>query len=30
LEKEELPYVRDALLKERLTHWRETLNASAA
>jgi hypothetical protein len=30
LEKEELLYVRDALLKERLTHWRETLNASAA
>jgi hypothetical protein len=27
---EELPYVRDTLLKERLAHWRETLNASAA
>ena len=30
LKEEELPYVRDALLKERLTHWRATLNASAA
>jgi hypothetical protein len=30
LEEEELPYVRDTLLKERLAHWRETLNASAA
>jgi len=30
LEEEELPYVRDTLLRERLAHWRETLNASAA
>jgi hypothetical protein len=27
LEDEELAYVRDALLKERATHWRSTLNA---
>jgi len=27
LKDEELPYVRDALLKERLAHWRATLNA---
>jgi hypothetical protein len=30
LKEEELPYVRDALLKERLAHWRAALNASAA
>ena len=30
LAEEELPYVRDTLLKERLAHWRETLSASAA
>jgi hypothetical protein len=30
LKEEELPYVRDALLKERLTHWRAALNAAAA
>ena len=29
LEEEELPYVRDTLLKERLAHWRAALNASA-
>ncbi len=29
LEDEELPYVRDALLKERLTHWRAALNGLA-
>jgi hypothetical protein len=28
LEDEELPYVRDALLKERAVHWRSTLNGS--
>jgi hypothetical protein len=28
LEDEELPYVRDAVLKERALHWRSTLNAS--
>ena len=28
LKDEELPYVRDALLKERTTHWRSTLNGS--
>ena len=27
LEEEELAYVRDALLKERLVHWRSKLNA---
>jgi hypothetical protein len=27
LEDEELPYVRDALLRERAIHWRTTLNA---
>ena len=27
LEKEETPYVRDALLKERATHWRLELGA---
>ncbi len=27
LPEEETPYVRDALLKERLTHWRATLHA---
>lgn len=27
LEDEELAYVRDALLKERTTHWRSALNA---
>lgn len=30
LEEEELPYVRDTLLRERLAHWRAALNASAA
>jgi hypothetical protein len=30
LKEEELPHVRDALLKERLTHWRAALNAAAA
>jgi hypothetical protein len=30
LKEEELPYVRDTLLKERLAHWRAALNASAA
>jgi hypothetical protein len=30
LKEEDLPYVRDTLLKERLAHWRATLNASAA
>jgi hypothetical protein len=29
-EEEELPYVRDTLLRERLAHWRAALNASAA
>ena len=29
LEEEELSYVRDTLLKERLQHWRTQLNASA-
>ena len=29
LKDEELPYVRDALLRERGTHWRATLNGSA-
>ena len=28
LKDEELPYVRDALLKERFVHWRATLNGS--
>jgi hypothetical protein len=28
LEDEELPYVRDAVLKERALHWRSMLNAS--
>jgi len=30
LEEEELPYVRDAILKERVAYWRATLNGSAA
>ena len=30
LREEELPYVRDTLLKERLAHWRAALSASAA
>jgi hypothetical protein len=30
LKEEELPYVRDNLLKERLAHWRATLNALTA
>jgi hypothetical protein len=29
LKDEELPYVRDTLLKERLIHWRSTLNGLA-
>ncbi|MHC2338828.1 GIY-YIG nuclease family protein [Bradyrhizobium sp. USDA 4454] len=29
IEDEELGYVRDALLKERVAHWRMQLNASA-
>lgn len=29
IEDEELAYVRDALLKERVAHWRAQLNASA-
>jgi len=29
LEDEELPYVRDTLLKERAIHWRTTLDAPA-
>jgi hypothetical protein len=28
LEDEELPYVRDALLKERMIHWRAALNCA--
>ena len=28
LKDEELPYVRDSLLKERAIHWRSTLNGS--
>jgi hypothetical protein len=28
LKDEELPYVRDTLLKERVSHWRSTLNGS--
>lgn len=28
LKDEELPYVRDPLLKERVVHWRSTLNGS--
>lgn len=28
LKDEELPYVRDAFLKERVSHWRSTLNGS--
>jgi hypothetical protein len=28
LKDEELPYVRDTLLKERVIHWRSTLNGS--
>ena len=28
LKDEELPYVRDTLLKERAVHWRSTLNGS--
>ena len=30
LEPEDLAYVRDTILKERLAHWRTTLNAAAA
>jgi hypothetical protein len=30
LKEEELSYVRDTLLKERLAHWRAALNAPAA
>ena len=30
LEAEELPYVRDALLKDRLAHWRAHARAPAA
>lgn len=29
LEAEDLPYVRDALLKDRLAHWRDKLGAAA-
>ena len=29
LKEEEIPYVRDALFKERLAHWLMTLNAQA-
>ena len=29
LKEEQLPYVRDAILKERLAHWRTTLSAQA-
>jgi len=29
LEDEEIPYVRDALLKERVVHWRSQLGAMA-
>ena len=29
LEEEEIPYVRDALLKERMLHWRSQLGAKA-
>lgn len=29
LEEEETPYIRDALLKERATHWRSRLGAEA-
>ena len=29
LEEEEIPYVRDALLKERALHWRTELDAKA-
>ena len=29
LEEEETPYIRDALLKERLLHWRAQLGAEA-
>ncbi|SDI10646.1 MULTISPECIES: GIY-YIG nuclease family protein [Bradyrhizobium] len=29
LEEEEIPYVRDALLKERVLHWRSELGAMA-
>lgn len=29
LEEEDLPYVRDALLKDRLAHWRDKLGARA-
>ena len=29
LEDEETPYIRDALLKERVTHWRAQLGAEA-
>ena len=29
LKDEELPYVRDTILRERVIHWRSTLNGSA-
>jgi hypothetical protein len=29
LEDEETPYIRDALLKERMLHWRAQLDAEA-
>ncbi len=29
LEEEDTPYIRDALLKERVVHWRKELNAEA-
>lgn len=29
LEEEDVPYIRDALLKERLLHWRKELGAEA-
>jgi hypothetical protein len=29
LKDEELPYIRDSLLKERFIHWRSSLNGSA-
>lgn len=29
LKEDELPYVRDTLLRERVLHWRETLNGIA-
>ena len=30
LKDEQLPYVRDTVLRERVTHWRSSLNGSAA